>query len=139
MHSSNIHLKFVKEIKVVITDTAGKEHVIIMTPDQIIQRTKSVMYQTFSNAVGFEMERKVEEVCYENIPEHEIFDGVRAGDIDFREYVSVSESYNKNFYFYLKVKGESKRFEFNNREEAEEILKLGEGLLRYLRNKKNQR
>lgn len=136
MRNSNLHLQFIKQIKVVITDVNGQDHVITMNPDEIVKRTNNVLYQTFSNAVGFEMERKVEEVCYQNLPEHEVFDGVRDGSIAFKEYISVSESWDKKFYFCLKVSGETKRFEFKTKEEAENVLRLAEGLFNYLRHKK---
>jgi len=133
MHTSNLFLKFIKDIKITVTDIDGKEHVITMLPDEIATRTKSVMYQCFSNAVGYEIERKVEEVCYQNLPKHELYESVRKGKVDFKEYVSVSESYfNKTYYFSLKVDGESKKFEFKTQQEAEETLKLAECLHRYL-------
>lgn len=125
-------LKYISSITFTIKDINGKEHSFCLSSKTLTERIKSIMYQTLSYAVGFDLEKEVERIALLNIEENDLIKAIKSGEVKIETYRSYSiYGEGKGHYFYV----EDRKFTFVSRKIAEEQLAIAKELSNTIKHK----
>lgn len=113
-----IALQNIKNITVTITDKNGNVASLVSTGDELIERIKSMMYQSLAYSLNAGVSEVIAVMSLATIKDHAAVKHIMSQK--YRQDVSYSsrEGWKKDWYFEIN----KERFEFTNQVEANYIL-----------------
>jgi len=118
---TKIGLTYIHSITFTLKDIKGKEHSFSLTSKTLIDRIKSIMYQTLGYAVSRDLEKKIEDIALMNLPDdNELFEAVRKREIKIDSHISIYGVADKKCHFHIN----DRKFEYQSRKKAEEDLEM---------------
>ena len=135
------YLNHKKHIKIIVEDADGKQATLTLTSEEINELSKSFLYQTSTNVIGFKTRQLIHDFVMCDL-HGGIFDLARSVDLNklhISEFSNISEEYNHDTWKKTgkwKITIKNNVFVYDNKKLAVDELDLAKELSRKIFNKK---